>query len=76
MMKDSSGRGHMYWFSLHALLSSVFIDSIERNAPKNSQEVPEASWCFYRFEPIGRVMLADTVSCGVLLRQTNMLRQD
>jgi hypothetical protein len=37
MMKDSSPRTHMYWFTLHAMFSTVCPDSIERNAQKKKQ---------------------------------------
>ena len=56
--------------TLIALLSSTCRDTIERNSPKN------VWWCSGRLKTVGRVIAAYRDACGVLLRQTHMLRQD
>jgi hypothetical protein len=53
----------MGWFTLHALLSSICRDSIEREThKKTSGGVLVASCCFCGLGPISRVMSAETDS--------------
>ena len=74
VMKDSSLMTCMCWSDVHALLSSICCDSIERNILETFLVV--FWWLLAASMDSGRVMSADTDSCGVLLRQTHMVRQD
>lgn len=70
-MKDSLLTPRMYWSSLHALLSSICWDSIERNTLKNFWGCVVASCLFLILRQIGRVMSADTDASEVLRSQTH-----
>ena len=76
-MKDSLLTTHMYWSALHCVVE-LHLSGLhrEKHTKKTPGGVLVASCCFCGLRPLGRVVSANTDSCGVLLRQTRVPRQD
>ena len=71
-MKDSLLTTHMDWFTLHRVAELCLSHSIETHH-KTSGGVLVAPCCFHTLMLTSSVMSADTESCGVLLRQTDVM---
>jgi hypothetical protein len=56
--------------------SSSIVTSYKEKHQKSSGDILVASCCFLGLWLIGRVMSADTDSCGIVIKQTHMLRQE
>ena len=76
VIKDSSLMTHMYWFALHCIAELSLHWLHKEKCTKKLCGVLATSYHFRGHRLIGRVMPAETDSCGVLLRQAHILHQD